>query len=110
VVLVRQALLNLIYNAAQAMQEQTSSRQLRVRSWYKDDTAFLAVEDNGPGVPLETQEKIFEALFTTKGKQGTGLGLAVVKNVMRHHNGDVYLESKDGNGACFVLCFPLQNI
>ena len=76
----------------------------------------LSVEDTGPGVPVEIREKIFETFFTTKGEMGTGLGLAVVKNVMRRHKGSVTLvDSPDRarttnqltGGAKFVLRFPL---
>ena len=105
IVMVRQAVLNLIYNAAQAMQDQETPRTLRVRTWNGEDGVRLAVEDTGPGVPAETRERIFEALFTTKGKHGTGLGLAVVKNVMQRHGGEVYLAEPEGRGASFVLRF-----
>lgn len=106
VVLVRQAILNLIYNACQAMEGQSEPRQLRLETYCRDGHVCLAVQDSGPGVPVEHEGKIFDALFTTKGNKGTGLGLAVVNNVMERHGGRVCLEETLGSGARFVLSFP----
>lgn len=105
-VLVRQAILNLIYNACQAMEGQEEPRQLRLETYHDKGMVCLAVQDSGPGVPLEHARQIFDALFTTKGNKGTGLGLAVVRNVMTRHGGEVYLEDTPGRGARFVLAFP----
>lgn len=105
-VMVRQAVLNLIYNASQAMRDQTEPRQIRLRTWTEPGYIGLSVEDTGPGVPAEYRERIFETLFTTKGKHGTGLGLTVVKHVMEQHNGEVWLEQPPLRGARFVLRFP----
>ncbi len=105
-VMVRQAVLNLIYNASQAMHEQAEIRQIRLRTWAEPGYIGLSVEDTGPGVPPEHRERIFETLFTTKGKHGTGLGLTVVKHVMEQHGGDVWLEQPSERGARFVLRFP----
>lgn len=108
-VLVRQAILNLIYNACQAMEGQHEPRQLRLDSRYDDGFVCLAVQDSGAGVPLEHRPHIFDALFTTKGSRGTGLGLAVVRNVMERHGGRVYLDETVARGARFVLAFPEGN-
>jgi len=107
-VLVRQAILNLIYNACQAMESQIEPRQLRLETYQNATHICLAVHDTGPGVPSEHRQHIFEALFTTKGHGGTGLGLAVVRNIMQRHGGDVTLEEHGGRGARFVLHFPRQ--
>lgn len=105
-VLVRQAILNLIYNACQAMEGQIEPRQLRLETRFENEHVCLAVQDSGNGVPAEHREHIFDALFTTKGNKGTGLGLAVVQNVMERHGGTVYLEESAVRGARFVLAFP----
>ncbi|MBI2431924.1 MAG: hybrid sensor histidine kinase/response regulator [Candidatus Hydrogenedentes bacterium] len=107
-VLVRQAILNLIYNACQALERQHDSRGLRLETWIEEDQLMLAIEDNGPGVPVESRLRIFEPLFTTKGAEGTGLGLTVVRNVMHRHGGTVRLEDTGHRGARFVLAFPLK--
>ena len=107
-VFVRQAVLNLINNACQAMEKQDSPRQLRIQTTCKDGKWIeLTVQDSGPGIPTDQQERIFETLFTTKGDDGTGLGLAVVRNVMEQHGGTVYLDRSCTSGARFVLNFPV---
>ncbi len=108
IVLVRQAVLNMIYNATQAMQEQKEPRQVRLHSWQEGEWVCLAIQDSGPGVSPEAREHIFDTLYTTKGAKGTGLGLTVVKNVMQRHGGTVSLEPMEERGACFVLRFPQE--
>lgn len=106
--LVRQAVLNLITNACQAMEHQVAPKHIRLRTWSENGNNWLCVSDTGPGIPAKDQVKVFDTFYTTKGDSGTGLGLAVVKNVMRRHHGDVYLETNDDGGAAFSLQFPLE--
>ena len=106
VVLVRQAVLNLVTNAVQALQGPEYSGRIRLRTWAEDHWVCLAVEDNGPGIPKSCRNHIFDALFTTKADRGTGLGLAVVRHVMEHHNGEVILEDPEEGGTRFILRFP----
>jgi len=107
IVMVRQAVLNLLYNAAQALDHSKDARMVRVRTWVEDGFVYLTVDDTGPGIPEEIREHIFDTLFTTKGKQGTGLGLAVVKYVMHRHGGDVRVENLPEQGTRFKLKFPM---
>ena len=105
-VLVRQAVLNLITNACHAMAHQPEKQELHFRTWAEANQVFLSVQDTGPGVPSSHRESIFATFFSTKPGQGTGLGLSVVKNVMRRHGGDVRLGDGEGRGAEFILSFP----
>lgn len=107
IVLVRQAVLNLMYNAAQALEEMEGPRQIAVKSWNEAEHIVLTVQDTGPGIPMEARKNIFNTLFTTKGLKGTGLGLTVVGNVMQRHGGEVRLCDTE-EGACFELRFPRQ--
>lgn len=107
-VLVRQAVLNLITNAGQAMGILEGNRTILIRTWTQDGEVCLSVQDSGPGIPGHQRTRIFDALFTTKSEGGTGLGLAVVKHVMAHHHGRITLEDPEEGGARFVLCFPYQ--
>ena len=70
-------------------------------------TIRLLVRDNGPGIPADIQQRVFEPFFSTKpiGK-GTGLGLAIVKNMVSDCGGRVKLDSRLGQGSCFTLLFP----
>lgn len=65
----------------------------------------LEIKDNGPGVPSEMAEQIFNPFFTTKAK-GIGLGLAKVQSVMSAHGGRVIYYAAEGGGAQFDLVFP----
>ncbi len=106
-VLMRQAVLNLITNACQAMDGQAPPREIHVRTWREPDHVCISVSDTGPGIPEENRAKIFDTFYSTKGKNGTGLGLAAVKNIMRRHNGEVHVDVNEWNGADFTLKFPI---
>jgi signal transduction histidine kinase len=106
-VLLRQVIMNLIANACQAMRGQEQEKLLYIKSWLEDDKVYVSVEDTGPGIPNHQREHVFEMFFSTKGKSGTGLGLGVVRNVLRRFKGAVKLEDgKHGTGAHFVMYLP----
>ncbi|HIJ65028.1 MAG TPA: hybrid sensor histidine kinase/response regulator [Candidatus Hydrogenedentes bacterium] len=106
-VLVRQAVLNLVTNACYAMAEQKKPQKIVIRTWHDESTASLSVKDTGPGIAQVERNKIFDTFYSTKAEQGTGLGLAVVQNVMRRHRGVVQLADTTGRGAEFILSFPV---
>ncbi|MFZ6050653.1 sensor histidine kinase [Halocola ammonii] len=95
---------NLITNAIQAIPD---SRPGKVDVLLKRDHEQLLVEvrDNGEGIPEDKQNKIFEPNFTTK-RTGTGLGLAMVKNIIENSRGEVWFESVPGSGTVFFISFP----
>lgn len=103
---ITQVLVNLIVNAAQAIEE---SGMIRVGSRVKDDNVEVWVEDNGGGIHPEHLSKIFNPFYTTKevGK-GTGLGLAISHRIMAEHGGSIDVESKLGEGTRFTLKFPVH--
>jgi signal transduction histidine kinase len=98
---------NLIDNALDAMEVNNKGR-LEIKT--KRDRQFveLSVIDNGPGIPDSIRNRIFDPFFTTKdiGK-GTGLGLDVVKRIVREHKGSIKVDSEAGRTA-FVVCFPID--
>ncbi len=103
---LRQVVLNLLSNAAQALREAGRPGRIRVSCEPDGDGgAVLAVEDDGPGIPPEAAGRIFTPFFTTKAK-GTGLGLAVVQRIVDAHGGSVSLQSAPGDGARFVVRLP----
>lgn len=67
---------------------------------------WLRVSDDGPGIPPELQERIFQPFFTTKGERGTGLGLAMVRETVHRHGGTLWVTSAPGRGATFHLLLP----
>jgi signal transduction histidine kinase len=107
-VLMRQVVMNVITNGCQAMASQETERVLYVETFTESGHACIAIEDTGPGVPEKIRETIFETFFSTKGQGGTGLGLGVVRNVMRRFGGSVKIEpGKHGTGARFVMRLPV---
>jgi two-component system, NtrC family, sensor kinase len=98
---MRQVVLNIILNAADAMPQGGS---LRIRSYFesKSSQVILRISDTGPGIPVEIQDKLFEPFFTTK-KTGTGLGLAIAYGIMERHKGALKVESSPGHGTTIVV-------
>jgi signal transduction histidine kinase len=103
---IQQVIINLVNNAAHAM---ARGGVLHVRSSLDGKGVRLSVEDDGPGVPPDLQEKIFEPFFTTRDKgKGTGLGLSVSREIIEKNGGQLTLESpfKNGRGAAFHIWLP----
>ena len=100
---VKQALVNLVKNAVQAM---THGGTLSITTLAENDGVWVHVADTGGGIPQEKINRIFQPYFTTKEK-GTGLGLMIVQRIVREHGGRIELESNTGEGTMFRLWFPL---
>jgi len=104
---LQQCFLNLIFNASEAMPE---GGRLAVRTWLdpKSDTACVEIRDTGYGIPEKIQDNLFDPFFTTKDVgQGTGLGLSIVHGVVKTHKGKIKIDSREGEGAAFILSFPV---
>ena len=99
---VGQVLYNLLLNAVQAMD---GGGVLRVGARRGDGLVHLEVADTGPGIPAGFEQKIFEALFTTKAR-GVGLGLAVSRGLAEANSGRLDVVSRPGAGATFTLTLP----
>jgi signal transduction histidine kinase len=100
--MLRQAILNLVTNALEAMK---SGGHLRITVQNTDDSVTLEVADDGPGIPPEVRDKVFQLYFTTKEK-GSGIGLAMTYRAVQLHNGTVDFASEIGRGTTFRLQFP----
>jgi PAS domain S-box-containing protein len=100
---VKQALVNLMKNAIQAM---TKGGVLSVQTDSGADGVVVSVADTGGGIPQEQINRIFEPFYTTK-KKGSGLGLMIVQRIVRNHGGRIDLESHVGKGTVFRIWLPL---
>ena len=114
---LQQVALNLILNAGDAIPENgdvggaatPSAGVVRIRVLADGEHAVLEVADDGVGMTPEVQAQCFDFFFTTKPPgEGTGLGLAVVHNIVTNHGGRIELESEPGRGATFRVVFPLD--
>ncbi len=99
---IRQVILNVVLNAQQALRP--AGGNIRVRTFPRGDTIILEVEDDGPGIPEEDQEKIFEPFFTRR-DGGTGLGLSIARRLMDNHGGSIHCRGKTGRGVVFFMIF-----
>jgi signal transduction histidine kinase len=102
--LIKQALLNLMLNAVQAMPD---GGDLIIRTHVDQNRVYLDVADTGSGVSASAASHIFEAYYTTK-KGGTGLGLATTRRIIEEHRGHISFTSEPGKGTNFRLDLPLQ--
>lgn len=99
---LHQVVTNLVINAQQAMQGQTTPRRLTVTTAARDDEVVVEVADSGPGVPEALRARIFDPFFTTKPVGvGTGLGLSVSRGIVLAHRGSLETEGAPGGGALF---------
>ncbi|MBW1703439.1 MAG: hypothetical protein JRJ50_15275, partial [Deltaproteobacteria bacterium] len=101
---LRQVFQNLVLNAVSAV-EKDGEISLTTRAGQNGITVTIA--DDGPGIPEEKIEKIFDPLFTTK-PEGTGLGLSICLNILHKLGGNISVKSEPGKGASFVIELPFQ--
>ncbi|MCK5695271.1 MAG: GHKL domain-containing protein, partial [Desulfobacula sp.] len=116
---VHQVVMNLISNAYHAMEERGGILNILLDEIMikEDNTIFslkpgiyvyLRIANTGPGIPPSVLERIFDPFFTTKKEgKGSGIGLSVVHGIVQSHNGVINVTSKEGEGTCFEVYFPV---
>jgi signal transduction histidine kinase len=102
---LRQALINLIRNAREAMAG-AASRRLEIAVRVAGERIVITVHDSGPGIGAANMGKIFDPFFSTK-ERGTGLGLALVQHIVVDHGGQIEVTSPPGEGTTFTLMLPI---
>ncbi len=102
--MIKGTVVNLILNAAQAINGQG---RIAIRMAQRDRRCVLEIQDSGPGVPQELQERIFEPFFTTQARGG-GLGLPIARRTAELHGGTLTLTSPPEGGTTFALTLPLR--
>ncbi|MDY6910170.1 MAG: ATP-binding protein [Thermodesulfobacteriota bacterium] len=105
---IQQTIMNLVFNAMEAM---PGGGRLTLRTRFDPEEHRVSVEvrDTGHGIPEELKSRIFEPFFSTKSHdKGVGLGLAVVYGIIKEHHGEIDVESKEGEGTCFRVSFPVS--
>jgi len=105
---IQQVLLNIILNAEYFMVEAHKKGRLNVSTLLADKVVRIVIQDDGPGIPQAIMPHIFDPFFTTKEySKGTGLGLSISYGIISEHNGNIYAESKPGQGASFIIELPV---
>lgn len=107
---LQSALVNLAENAVEACKydkAKNKNHQVEFKLW-EDERKMVcfSIKDNGMGMDQETREKMFTLFFTSKGSQGTGLGLFIANHVIQQHGGNITVESTPGEGTIFQVCLP----
>lgn len=102
---LKQVYFNLTKNAMEAMHP---GGRLRIRTRHDDDSVYLLFGDTGSGIKQEDLMRLFQPYHTTK-SGGSGLGLMIVRRIMREHGGQVAVESKEGTGTIITLQFPRKD-
>lgn len=104
--LINQVIMNLVVNAIDAIED---SGSIAIRTGVADDSAFIEIADTGSGMAPELLQKIFQQGFTTKPMgAGSGLGLALSKDIMEKHQGHIAVESVEGKGSKFTIWIPIK--
>ena len=105
---IQEVFLNIILNAEQVMTEAHSGGKLSIKTRQIKDRIRVSFADDGPGIPDEHLDKLFDPFFTTRWeKGGTSLGLSACHSIVTEHGGRIYVESEPGKGATFIVEFPL---
>ncbi|MBI3661358.1 PAS domain S-box protein [Candidatus Acetothermia bacterium] len=112
---LREVLTNLIFNAVDAIaqkvdegDQQPRSGTITIRTRRAGEHVTLEVSDTGIGMTEEVRQRCLEPFFSTKGERGTGLGLAMVHGIIRRHNGTLDIVSEAGQGATFIIDWPVH--
>jgi signal transduction histidine kinase len=100
---LREVVMNLIFNAIDAL---PTGGTIRIATWGADTWIFCAVADDGMGMNDEVRRRALEPFFTTKGPQGTGLGLSVAHSIVQRHRGELSLRPNDPRGTVITLRLP----
>jgi signal transduction histidine kinase/CheY-like chemotaxis protein len=101
-----EAFSNLIMNSVDAL---SASGSISISAVIDNNRAILRFQDNGVGMDEATLKRIFFPFFTTKGRQGTGMGLSVVYGIINRHKGEIDVTSKVGQGTVFTIMFPISD-
>jgi C4-dicarboxylate-specific signal transduction histidine kinase len=115
---LEEVILNLSGNAKDAVEDKKKLNPeaeyvptITISTWQtigKNSKAYLEIRDNGMGISDDIKSKIFDPFFTTKAPdKGTGLGLSITRSIVKEFNGEIILESNEGEGCVFTIIFPV---
>jgi signal transduction histidine kinase len=104
---LQQVFLNLLYNAADALEQSKGKREIIVTTRLEEGKIFASVRDSGCGISEDNLEKVFEPHFSTK-SHGHGLGLSNCKRIVENHHGQISVSSKAGEYTEFQITLPLK--
>ncbi len=102
---LNQVFMNILINASQAIEEHGD---IIIKTWHEKESVFISISDTGCGIPEKNISRLFEPFFTTKDVgQGTGLGMSISYDIIKKHNGNIFVESEEGKGTNFTIKIPV---
>lgn len=102
---LNQVVLNMCVNAVQA-----GATAIELIADTAKRNSIIKVKDNGKGIPKESIPKLFDSFFSTKGKDNSGLGLSISKEIISRHKGTISVESEEGSGTTFIIELPNKDV
>lgn len=102
---LKQALINVLLNAEEAMDKE--EKIVRVTTGLEKGRPLVRVVDNGRGIPKKDRRQVFRLFFSTR-KNGTGLGLPIVRQIVREHGGKIGIRSREGKGTTVTIVLPSE--
>lgn len=100
---------NIISNSIEAYGTQYTDKKIELTANRKNNNIVISIQDYGPGIPEIAQKKLFKEMITTKGKNGTGLGMFMsYSNIKAHFSGDLTFETELGKGTTFYITLPIN--
>lgn len=99
---IKQVIINIVRNAVQAMK---GRGEVTISSFQTDEKVGFIIRDQGPGIPEEIRERLWEPFYSNK-KQGSGLGMSICRQIVNQHQGEIGVESESGVGTEITVCFP----
>ncbi len=103
---INQVLINLVKNAVEVIQHEIGS--IIINANISEGKLNLSISDNGEGIPEEVLSEVFIPFFTTR-KEGSGIGLSISRQIIRTHEGELRINSKQKNGTRSEMLFPMVN-
>lgn len=100
---LREVLTNMLINAVEAM---PVGGTIKLSTWAEGDRTFMAMTDDGDGIPDSVRDRLFDPFFSSKGPTNSGLGLSVAYGIVCRHEGNIEVVSSEGEGTTFTLDFP----
>jgi len=107
---IHRAVLNIASNAIDAVHQIEGGAVVLQTGYDRDkDMMIVAISDNGPGIPDDQRDIVFNLFESSKGSRGTGIGLPVSRKIIREHGGRIHIDTEPGTGTRFVLSWPRGN-
>lgn len=106
--MMKQVMLNLLRNTIEAYDKDTKDRYFRLHAGKDDDKFIMLIEDNGPGMSEQVMASLGEPFYTTK-ETGTGIGIPICQKIIKEHNGEFFIDSKQNQGTKITIQLPLSN-